>query len=176
MKAVFLDRDGVINRKVPEGEYISCWEDMEFCPGVFSAALDVQRAGFKIVVVTNQRGIALGKVRLAQVEDIHSRMKKTFASHGVEISGIYFCPHDIPENCRCRKPKPGLLLQAAQELGLDLSSSWMIGDAVSDIEAGNNAGCRTARILREPSLKQGVAADITAVDLASAARKILEKP
>lgn len=176
MKAIFLDRDGVINRKLPEGEYISCWADMEFCNGVFSAALDLQRAGFKIVVVTNQRGIALGKVRVEDVEAIHSRMKETFANHGVEITGIYFCPHDIAENCPCRKPKPGLLLQAAQDHGLDVTSSWMIGDAVSDMEAGKNAGCRTVRILSEPSLEQGVAADITAVDLASAARRILAKP
>jgi len=173
MKAVFLDRDGVINRKAPEGEYISRWEDMEFCPGVFSAALDLQRAGFKIVVVTNQRGIALGKTRLEDVEDIHSRMKAAFARHGVEITGIYFCPHDIPENCQCRKPNPGLLLQAAQEHSLELSRSWMIGDAITDIEAGKNAGCRTVRILPEPPQEQSVTADITAASLAVAARKVL---
>jgi D-glycero-D-manno-heptose 1,7-bisphosphate phosphatase len=175
MKAVFLDRDGVINRKAPEGEYISRWEDMEFCPGVFSAVLDLQRAGFKIVVITNQRGIALGKMRLIDVEDIHSRMKEAFASHGVKFTDIYFCPHDIGENCQCRKPKPGLLLQAAQEHGLDLSRSWMIGDAVSDIEAGKSAGCKTVRILSAPSQETGVTADITAADLASAARKVLEQ-
>jgi D-glycero-D-manno-heptose 1,7-bisphosphate phosphatase len=175
MRAVFLDRDGVINRKAPEGEYISRWEDMEFCPGVFSAALDLQRAGFKIFVITNQRGIALGKMRLSDVEDIHSRMKEIFASHGVELTGIYFCPHDVSENCQCRKPKPGLLLQAAQEHGLDLSRSWMIGDAISDIEAGKKAGCKTVRILRAPSQKTRVTDDITAADLASAARKLLEK-
>jgi D-glycero-D-manno-heptose 1,7-bisphosphate phosphatase len=173
MKAVFLDRDGVINHKAPEGEYISRWEEMEFCPGVFSAVLDLQRAGFKIVVITNQRGIALGKTRLEDLADIHSRMVETFASHGVEIAGVYFCPHDIPENCQCRKPQPGLLLQAAQDHGLDLSRSWMIGDAVSDIEAGKNAGCKTVRIQSEPALEQGFAADITAADLASAARKVL---
>jgi D-glycero-D-manno-heptose 1,7-bisphosphate phosphatase len=175
MRAVFLDRDGVINRKAPEGEYISRWEDMEFCAGVFSAVLDLQRAGFKIIVITNQRGIALGKVRFKDVEDIHSRMKEAFAKHGVEIAGIYFCPHDIPENCQCRKPKPGLLLQAAQEHALDLSRSWMIGDAISDIEAGRNAGCKTVRILSATSLETGVTADITAADLASAARKLREK-
>lgn len=175
MRAVFLDRDGVVNRKAPEGEYISRWEDMEFCPGVFSATLDLQRAGFKIFVITNQRGIALGKMRLSDVEDIHSRMKGIFANHGVEFTGIYFCPHDVSENCQCRKPKPGLLLQAAQEHGLDLSRSWMIGDAISDIEAGKNAGCKTVRILSAPSQKTSVSADITAADLASAARKVLEQ-
>jgi D-glycero-D-manno-heptose 1,7-bisphosphate phosphatase len=174
MKAVFLDRDGVINRKAPEGEYIATWAEMEFCPGVLPAALGLKEAGFKIIVVTNQRGIALQKVRPENLTDIHSRMKEIFASQGVELAGIYFCPHDTTENCSCRKPRPGLLLQAAADHGLDLSSSWMVGDAASDIAAGRAAGCQTARIfLSQSAEEQNVKADITARDLPDAVRQIL---
>src|ERR1700730_9994135 len=121
MKAVFLDRDGVINRKVPDGEYISTWEAMQFCPGVFAAALSLQEAGFKLIVVTNQRGVALQRVRLEDLADINSRMKECCAGDGVELTGIYSCPHDIAENCSCRKPKPGLLFQAAKDHSLNMS-------------------------------------------------------
>jgi histidinol-phosphate phosphatase family protein len=175
MKAVFLDRDGVINRKAPEGEYIAAWAEMEFCPGVFAAALRLQEAGFKLIVVTNQRGVALQKVRPEDLADIHSCMKENFASHGVELVGIYFCPHDTSENCSCRKPKPGLLLQAANDHALDLSSSWMVGDAASDIAAGRAAGCKTVRILLSQSTEESdLMADITASDLPDAVQQILE--
>jgi D-glycero-D-manno-heptose 1,7-bisphosphate phosphatase len=146
MAAVFLDRDGVINHKAPEGEYIAKWEDVRFLPDVVVSLSKLYRAGFEIFIATNQRGIALGKVRLEDVDDIHRRMKATVAKHGIVITDIYFCPHDISEHCACRKPKPGMLLQAAKDHRLDLSTSWMIGDALSDIEAGKNAGCRAVWI------------------------------
>jgi histidinol-phosphate phosphatase family protein len=175
MKAVFLDRDGVINRKAPEGQYIATWAEMEFCPGVFAAALRLQEAGFKIIVVTNQRGVAIRKVRSEDLAVIHSRMKENFASHGVELAGIYFCQHDTSENCSCRKPKPGLLLQAADDHALDLSSSWMVGDAASDVAAGRAAGCKTVRILlAQPAAEQDVRADITTRDLPEAVQQILD--
>ena len=175
MKTVFLDRDGVINRKAPEGEYIATLAEMEFCPGIFPAVLRLQQAGFKIIVVTNQRGVAIQKVRPDDLADIHARMKESFASHGVELAGIYFCPHDTNENCSCRKPRPGLLLQAANDHALDLSSSWMVGDAASDISAGRGAGCKTVRILLAQSVEeQDARADITARDLPEAAQQILE--
>jgi D-glycero-D-manno-heptose 1,7-bisphosphate phosphatase len=177
MRAVFLDRDGVINRKAPEGEYISKWNDMRFFPGIFKAALDFQRAGFKLVVITNQRGVSLRKVQLKDLEEIHTRTKAAFARHGVVITDIYCCLHDISDNCSCRKPKPGLLLQAAMDHALDLRSCWMIGDAPSDIEAGRNAGCKTLRILsRVARIENGPKPDITARDLPSAARKVLNWP
>jgi D-glycero-D-manno-heptose 1,7-bisphosphate phosphatase len=174
MRAVFLDRDGVINRKAPEGEYIATWADMRFLPGAVASVAALSRAGFQIIVVTNQRGIALGKVRLEDLEEMHRRMKARFSRHGAVVTDVYFCPHDISEDCSCRKPKPGLLLQAAKDHMLDLSSCWMIGDAASDIEAGRKAGCRTAWILRDDSWpRNGPQADLRARNLASAAGKIL---
>jgi D-glycero-D-manno-heptose 1,7-bisphosphate phosphatase len=174
MKAIFLDRDGVINRKAPEGQYISSWAEVQFLPGVFSAVLRLSQAGFKIFIITNQRGVALRKIQHGDLEDIHSRMRERFVHHGIAIDGIYFCPHDLSENCSCRKPKPGLLQQAAHDYGLDLPSCWMIGDAPSDVEAGRAAGCRTARIVpAELSPQNILPADITAQNLMAVTLRIL---
>lgn len=176
MKAIFLDRDGVINRKAPEGEYISKWAQFQFVPGVFSAVLKFSQAGFKIFIVTNQRGIALGKVHLQDLEDIHSRVKERFIGHDAMIDGIYFCPHDISENCLCRKPKPGLLQQAARDYALHLPLCWMIGDAPSDVEAGRAAGCRTARVVPVGVSAENVpAAEITGPDLLTVSLRILQR-
>lgn len=174
MRAVFLDRDGVINRKAPEGEYIATWGDMRFLPGAFASVSTLFRAGFQIIVVTNQRGIALGKVRLEDLEEMHRRMRARCSQHGAIITDVYFCPHDISEHCSCRKPKPGMLLQAAEDHALDLSSCWMIGDAASDLEAGRKAGCKTAWILPAAAPQRiDLHADLRAHNLPSAVRKIL---
>jgi histidinol-phosphate phosphatase family protein len=174
MTAVFLDRDGIINQKAAEGEYIATWEAMRFLPDVFSSIGALYRAGFRVMVVTNQRGVALGKVRLEDLERIHGRLRAAFAQQGVLLTDIYFCPHDLSERCSCRKPKPGMLLRAAQEHALDLSACWMIGDAASDIAAGKNAGCRTAWILPAGSpRREDLQADVRAHTLAAAVRRIL---
>jgi D-glycero-D-manno-heptose 1,7-bisphosphate phosphatase len=174
VKAVFLDRDGVINQKAPEGEYVTQGSAIHYLSDVFSAVAALDQAGFKVIIVTNQRGIALGKVRPADLEDIHSRMRKEFARKGGFIPEIYVCPHDYGDHCSCRKPKPGMLIKAARDHGLDLDSSWMIGDAESDVEAGKRAGCKTVRILpfglNEPKGKE---ADICSPSLAAAVRLIL---
>ncbi len=174
MKAAFLDRDGVINEKAPEGEYIARWEEIRFLPDVFSSIAALQQAGFKIIVATNQRGVALGKIRRDDLEEIHRRMREEFSRQGTSLTGIYVCTHDYADRCSCRKPQPGLLTRAAEEHGIELSSSWMIGDAPSDIEAGKRAGCRTARILIAGS-ENGVGpeADVSSPDLASAVGTIL---
>jgi len=175
MKAVFLDRDGVINQKPPGDGYIAHWGEIRYTADVFSSVAALHQAGFKVFIATNQRGIALGKTRPADLEDIHRRMREEFARHGVLIAGIYVCPHGIADHCSCRKPKPGLLLGAAAEHGLDLSSSWMIGDSERDVEAGKRAGCRTVRILLPGSIEQqDHKADICSTNLASAARRILQ--
>lgn len=176
MMAIFLDRDGVINRKAPEGQYIPTWREFRFLPGTFEPVANLSRAGFKIIIITNQRGVALGKVRLEDLEEIHLRIKAILAEHGADLTDIYFCPHDISDDCLCRKPRPGMLLQAAKEHRLNLSACWMIGDAESDITAGKNAGCKTVKIIPAGSVMETASqADMRARDLSSAARKILRR-
>src|SRR6266481_6189225 len=126
MKAIFLDRDGVINRKAADGEYITNWLEMETLPGALAAAVALDRAGYLIFVVTNQRGVAIGKILEADLNEIHRRMKQEFVDAGARIKEIYCCPHDVQVNCQCRKPKPGMLFQAAREHNLNLADCWII--------------------------------------------------
>jgi D-glycero-D-manno-heptose 1,7-bisphosphate phosphatase len=146
--AVFLDRDGVINRKPPEGDYITRWEDMELLPGVVEGIGLLNQANFCVIVITNQRCVAKGLISEAGLEEIHRRMTEILARSGARVDGIYYCPHDLEASCACRKPAPGMLLEAARSRGIDLPSSWMVGDSDIDVEAGRRAGCKTV-LLRE---------------------------
>jgi D-glycero-D-manno-heptose 1,7-bisphosphate phosphatase len=148
MKGIFLDRDGVIIRKAPEGDYVRSWNEVEFLPGSLEAIAAFSRRGYKVIIITNQRGIATGKIEATHLQNIHDKIKEVVHCNGGQITGIYHCPHDKPEQCQCRKPKPGMLLRAANEHKLRLSECWMIGDACSDIEAGRSVGCRTVFISR----------------------------
>lgn len=148
-KAVFLDRDGVINRKLPEGRYVTSVSEFEFLPGVSEALSILSRLGFLLVVVTNQRGIARGYMTDADLNRIHEFMERDLAQHGVVLSGIYCCPHEEFEGCSCRKPQPGLILDAIRDLKIDPGCSYMVGDSPSDIAAGRGAGTRTVRIGKE---------------------------
>lgn len=142
-KAIFIDRDGVINKKMPDGDYVKSWEEFEFIPGTIEALRRLAEAGYALFVVTNQRGIARGLMTHAHLERIHANMRTELARHGVYLAGIYYCPHDYDDNCDCRKPKPGLLLRAAKENNLNLSDAILIGDSEKDIQAGSAAGCKT---------------------------------
>jgi D-glycero-D-manno-heptose 1,7-bisphosphate phosphatase len=146
-RAVFLDRDGVINRKPPEGQYVTCWEDFHILPGVVEGIALLNQAGFCVIVVTNQRCIAKGLMTATHLEEMHQRMSDFLARAGATIDGIYYCPHEMEPSCNCRKPLPGMLLDAACSRGIELPASWMIGDSGIDVEAGRNAGCKTARLL-----------------------------
>ena len=159
-KAVFLDRDGVINKKLPEDDYITCWEDFEFLPRVVNAIAQLNSAGFYVIVVTNQRCIAKGLMTVAELETIHQLMSESLAERGARIDAIYYCPHGIKPICRCRKPAPGMFVDAARDYGIELPASWVIGDSDIDMEAGRNAGCRTARLLDETG--EGTDADQSA--------------
>lgn len=145
-KAAFLDRDGVINRKAPEGQYVTRWEDMQFLPGVPEAIELLAREGFCVLVVSNQRCVAKGLLTVSELERIHRRMCQELAVQGALITEVYYCPHEKDTACGCRKPAPGMLLRAARDHGIDLRESWMIGDSAIDVEAGKRAGCRTALI------------------------------
>ncbi len=146
-RAVFLDRDGTLN---VEKEYLHRSEDFELLPGVPEALKRLQDAGFMLVVVTNQSGIARGYYSLEDVDILHRYMCSELERYGAKLAGIYVCPHHpttgkepFVKDCDCRKGKPGMLLQAAAELDIDLSRSFMIGDKASDATAGLNAGCRS---------------------------------
>ena len=110
-RAAFLDRDGVINQKLPEGQYVTCWEEMRFLPGVVEAIASLNRAGFHVVVVSNQRCIARGLLTTGRRISIHERMRRRFASDGALIDGIYYCPHDEHPPCIVASRPPGLLLK-----------------------------------------------------------------
>lgn len=174
-KAVFLDRDGVINRKMPEGRYVTSWLEWEFFPGVADAITLLNSAAYKVIVVTNQRCIAKGLVTSSEVENIHRRMCQELASAGATIDAVYYCPHEKAPPCMCRKPSPGMLLSAAHDHKINLAESWMIGDSADDVRAGKSAGCRTARISREQQPIRAADADIISNSLLSATLEILHK-
>ena len=171
-RAAFLDRDGVINRKPPEGQYVTRWEEMQFLPGAAEAVALLGGAGFRVIVVTNQRCVAKGLLTVPELELIHQRMCDQLAASGAVIDEIYYCPHEEEPPCSCRKPAPGMILTAARAHQIDLPASWMIGDSDRDVEAGRRAGCRTARILKSDQVASGVA-DVSARSLLNAVEKIL---
>lgn len=140
--AVFLDRDGVINR-IPPDLFVKTWDEFEFLPGVFSPLRRLTKAGFLLFVVSNQSGLGRGIIRWEDFQEINRRMLEACRKEGVSISGIYFCPHLPDAGCPCRKPKPTLLELAAKDFRLDLLRSFFVGDQARDIEAGQAAGCRT---------------------------------
>jgi len=140
-KAVFLDRDGVINRKL-ENDYVKKWDEFCFLPGVFSAIEAIREKGYLVIVVTNQRGIAKGLMTEEDLEEIHRKMQKELKKHRAQVDDIFYCPHDISDNCNCRKPEPGMLIQAQKKWDIDFAQSFIIGDSESDIEAGRRVGVR----------------------------------
>ena len=173
-KAVFLDRDGVINRKAPEGDYVVRWDEFEILPGVVEAIRILNQSAYRVIVVTNQRAVAKNKMTLSELEEIHGKLIATVAERGGMIDGIYFCPHDLESNCRCRKPKAGMLLRALEEFEIDPQRSWMVGDSPVDIEAGKRSGCRTALVGAGLNRTDGdMGADILAGDLSQAVELIL---
>ena len=142
-KVLFLDRDGVINRKMPEHQYVLRREQFEFLPGVFDALSLLEREGYEMYVVSNQAGVGKGSMTVEDLEGINAWMSEQLAAKGIHLRGIYYCPHRAEEHCSCRKPEPGMLLQAAKEHGIDLKDAIFVGDSPTDEEAGKRAGCRT---------------------------------
>ncbi len=138
-KVVFLDRDGVINADSPD--YIKSWGEFRFLPGSLDAIRRLTEGGFAVIVITNQSAVGRGMISEETLRDIHRRMRKAITESGGEITDIFYCPHRPDEECGCRKPKPGMIMEAARRYDIDLSAAWMIGDSAKDIECGRNAGC-----------------------------------
>ncbi len=170
-KVVFLDRDGVVNRKPEGADYVKNWGEFDFIPGVVESIKLLKEHGFKIIIITNQPGIARGVMTKEALDEIHRRMQ---AEVNNGIDAIYACIHGWDDGCECRKPKPGLLLDASDDFRIDLTKSYFVGDDKRDMIAGNAAGCRT--ILVGPENKDIAINDCTRCkDLFDAAHLILRE-
>ncbi len=169
--AVFLDRDGVlIHTNVVDGKPYAIRDRAEYrlLPGVREACMRLKAAGFALVVITNQPDLDNQLVTPETMNQIHAYLQRD-----LPLDGIYVCPHDKRRNCDCRKPRPGMLLQAGQELALDLKKSWMVGDRASDVAAAKTAGCRAVFIDCGYGETKPEKPDAVAYSLAEAAEVIL---
>lgn len=176
-KAIFLDRDGTINQYVG---FLTDIEKLKLENGAAEAIKAINDSGYLAIVVTNQPVVARGEISLNELQEIHNKLETLLGEQGAYINGLYFCPHhpdkgyegeraEYKIHCDCRKPKPGMLIQASKDFHIDLSKSWMIGDSKNDIDAGKNAGCRTG-LIGKKSYEQ----DVTVTSLKDFTDKYLE--
>lgn len=174
-KAVFIDRDGVINQDL--GKYITNPKEFVFIPGVIKALKKLNKSEFKIIIITNQGGVGKGLYTEKDVEEIHKKMNSLLERDGIRLDGVYYCPHHPNDGCDCRKPNLGLVNDAIEEHKIDPKNSFFIGDKTSDIKAGSDIGCKTFLV------KTGYAGhdrlfdvkpDFIVEDFAEAVEKILE--
>ena len=149
---VILDRDGVINRKPPRAQYVRAWEEFAWLPGTKEAVRLLTQRGYRVIIVSNQAGIGRGLMTDSDLQQIHARMRAEIEEAGGRIEAVYYCPHDWDEGCACRKPRPGLLLQAQRDFSLDLTRTLFIGDDERDARAADAAGCPSALVTDERSL------------------------
>ena len=149
IKTIFLDRDGVINKEV---EYLFRIADFEFIEGVFDACFYFQQLDYKIIIISNQSGIARGYYNENDYQKLTEWMLGQFNDNGINILDIFYCPHGPESTCNCRKPKPGMLIEAKNKYDINMKDSWMIGDKETDIEAANLAGITNTILVRSGHL------------------------
>jgi histidinol-phosphate phosphatase family protein len=150
INVIFLDRDGVIN--VNRDDYVKSWDEFEFLPGSKEAIKLLNENNFWIIIVTNQSPIGRGIFTHNTLKEIHRHMLNELSKAGAHIDAIFYCPHSPDDKCGCRKPKPGLLIQASKELNIDLSNSWLIGDSDGDLQAGKAVGCKVFQVTEKNNL------------------------
>lgn len=167
---VFLDRDGTLNVKPPDGEYVETPEALELLPGAAQAVRMLNRAGQWTGLVTNQRGVALGRMSMEDLDAVHERLEYLLRLEGAHLDAIYVCPHES-DSCDCRKPRPGMLLRAQSENpAIDFARAAIVGDSPSDVSAGRRLGLMTVLISAgEDAQAQGCEADRVVVDTLEAA-------
>ena len=176
--AVFLDRDGTVNEEV---NYLDHPDDLRLIRGAGQAIHLLNEAGLKAILITNQSAIGRGYFPEARLGEIHRELARQLATHDARLDAIYYCPHHPDLGCACRKPQPGLLERAAEEHGLDLGRSFLVGDKASDLEAARRAGCQAVLVLsgygaeQRAAIEAGVPPDHIAPDLLQAARWILSQ-
>lgn len=178
MKAVFLDRDGVINED--RDDYVKNVHELKIFPQVPDVVRKLNDAGYPVFVISNQQGVARGIIAEQNLYAIQNEISRQVEAAGGKIGGFYYCTHLSSENCFCRKPKPGMLTRAAREHDIDLAQSFMIGDSEKDVVAGGSVGCRTVLVLTghvgsKGSMDDGCEPDYVAKDLAEAAQWVLDQ-
>lgn len=151
-KVIFLDRDGVINKRPSKADYVKQWQEFEFLPHSIEAIKLLSQNGYKVYIISNQPGIARGALSLENLAQIHRKMVHQIKASGGKIEDFYYCPHNWDEGCSCRKPKPGLLYKASYDHFIDLTKTIFIGDDERDIEAGKATGCKTILVSKKNSL------------------------
>lgn len=177
MRVVFLDRDGVINRNFP-GDYVKNKEEFEFLPGSLDGLKRLYEAGWQVVVISNQAGVGKGLMSKEALDEIDRRMFSEVEAAGGRINATYYCLHRHEESCGCRKPAPGLIIRASEDIGVDPRETIFVGDADRDVQAGRAAGCRTVVVLSgSVSMSEArafdPAPDFIAADLSDAAEWII---
>jgi len=173
-RVVFLDRDGVINDEPPEPGWVMRWEDFAFADGALDALRRLRENGFTVVVVTNQSCVSRGLATREQIQAIMDRMVAEVVAAGGEIARVYWCPHQKADACECRKPEPGMLEQAAAELGLRPERAFLVGDSERDVQAGKAMGCTTFLVdLHGDGRAKATEADRVVGNLAEAVDEIL---
>ena len=169
-KPVFLDRDGVINRRL-DNDYVKSWSEFEFLPGVFEALQILNNSGYSLILVSNQAGVAKGLMSITDLRSIDTQMKQELIEHDVYLLNSYYCRHRDEDGCLCRKPQSGLFFQACDDYNLDLHNAWIVGDSECDIQAGHETGCRG--ILLTPSPVK-TSADYSVTSLLEATQLIVK--
>ena len=169
-KAVFLDRDGTIIHHIP---YLSNPDQLRLLPNTADSLKKIRNAGFLVILVTNQSGITRGYLTEERLQLIHERLNNLLEEGKARLDAIFYCQHHPDDNCYCRKPKPGMLLMAAEEYNIDLKKSYIIGDDPKDVEAGSLAGCNTVLISKDANLLLPVSPSFLAERLSSATEWLL---
>ena len=146
-KSVFLDRDGVINRYPGDHNYVNNWKEFHFIPGSIQAIKMLNASGFKLFVISNQAGVAKGLYSLEDLDYINKKMNAAFKKHGAHVNGIYYCTHHPDGGCSCRKPKPGLLIEAITKANIEPKTSFFVGDSFIDMKTGSDFGAKTVLVL-----------------------------
>ena len=170
MRAIFLDRDGVICEN--RSDHVKSWDEFQFLPGAKDSLAALSRLGLPIIVITNQAIVGRGMVPASVVDDIHRRMVAEVEAYGGRIDRVVYCPHRPEDRCGCRKPEPGMLWQMADEMGIDLTQSYLVGDAATDLMAGQRVGCRLIMVLTGRGLQQLLPA-LRAVDRFTVTRNLM---
>lgn len=173
MKAIFLDRDGTINAGIPKYERVDSPDKVEILPSVIEALELLSKQDYAVFFVTNQAGLAEGLITKEEFDAINNKVLGEIASSGIRVRETFVCPHGEQDGCDCRKPKPKLLLDAAEKYGINLSESWMIGDRLTDVHTGINAGTKTI-LVQTGSASEAPEANFVAPTLLDAIKHIVE--